>query len=278
MAPLPLLCCSVAFAIAWDSRGAEFVARATFLTLLLGWPLAPSILRLLSRWVPSSKGPAGRAARRSRDQIGHGVTAASQSLRKHMSTAWGSIFIPAARRLEKVLMIVPNGLAGIPRPSWRLRLTLMVAAVTTALPLALSMALGVAAFLRLAELVGRVAALAVLLGWPLGPSLHAAFKDSPVFQPGRLGRIRRLLFCHRVPAVPPCEGEGCPICWEPLLGGDDDDAAAKASGLRQPPPTASCRVEHCRWGCGRAVHSECMKTWAAQHDGGGCCLCRAQWI
>eukprot|EP00310_Coccolithus_braarudii_P007768 CAMPEP_0183367514 /NCGR_PEP_ID=MMETSP0164_2-20130417/92737_1 /TAXON_ID=221442 /ORGANISM="Coccolithus pelagicus ssp braarudi, Strain PLY182g" /LENGTH=246 /DNA_ID=CAMNT_0025543455 /DNA_START=42 /DNA_END=779 /DNA_ORIENTATION=- len=238
MAPLLLMLVTVCLACSWDSHGGlELVVRATALMLLLGWPLAPSLLRFLSRWMPDKANAVTVAA------------AGGVRLRTLMSLCWGQLAIPAARRLERVLRIVPDGLAGIPAPSWRLKLGLLAAAVGTALPLALSISLGLAAFLRLCEGLGRGAALCVLLGWPLGPSLSKAFRDSPAHQPGRLGRARRHLFCRRVEEVPPAEDECCPICWE-LFKVD-----APAGTPR--------RVEHCKWGCGRAVHSECMQMWSS---------------
>ena len=57
MAPLHSLVVATSLAIAWDSRGiTEQVVRTTSLTLLLGWPLAPSLLRMLSRLAPTKSG------------------------------------------------------------------------------------------------------------------------------------------------------------------------------------------------------------------------------
>ena len=91
-----------------------------------------------------------------------------------------------------------------------------------------------------------------------------------VQQTDRLGRLRRRLFCSRVPPVSPCDDDGCPICFEPF---------ETPVGWRLPWASGHA-TEHCRWGCGRAVHSECMKSWIANASdgvGGGCPLCRAQW-
>ena len=98
------------------------------------------------------------------------VAAGGARFRTLVSFCWAALARPVAYRLDRVLRTVPNGLAGIPTPGWRLKLTLLVAAVGTALPLALSMALGVAALLRLTELVGRLAAL-IIVGWPSGPAI-----------------------------------------------------------------------------------------------------------
>ena len=259
MAPLPLMLMATCFACSWDARGyLEFVARSTALTLLLGWPLAPSLLRGLRRFIPrKSSAAAGLSA----------VGRSPQALRTLFYHSWVLAAGSVANRLHHVLTIVPDGLANIPHPSWRLKLGLLSAAMATALPLALSTAIGLAAFLRFAEITGRVAALAVLLGWPLGPSLHAAFQSSAVFQPGRFGRLRRHLFCERVPPRS-VAGASCPICWEEFASDDDLRSLAK--------------VDFCQWGCGAPVHAECMRAWnegRAAHGSspGGCCLCRAQW-
>lgn len=140
----------------------------------------------------------------------------------------------------------------------------LLAATAAALVIALITALGLAAFLRLAEVVGRVTALTLLLGWPLGPSLHMVLTRCPVRQPSLVGFLRRRMCCTRVPAVLPEADDECPICLMPLTH------------------TAVAELEHCQWGCGRSVHVECMRRWAAScsvdHDGArGCVLCRAQW-
>ena len=271
MAPLCTLLTVTCFACSWDSHtGVEFVARTTMLLLLLGWPLAPSLLRLLRRWLPSKSAAKGVA-------VGSIATVAAGGARFRtlVSFCWAALARPVAYRLDRVLRTVPNGLAGIPTPGWRLKLTLLVAAVGTALPLALSMALGVAALLRLTELVGRLAALIIVLGWPLGPSLYAFFNASAIHQPGRLGRCRRRLFCHRAPRVLPTESDDCPICCEPLL----QRAARDGTPLTADGPS----LDFCQWGCGRSVHSACMRTWMASTSHGtasdalACCLCRAQW-
>lgn len=256
MAPLHTLVLTIGLSVAWDSRGTcSFVVRATGVILLLGWPLAPSLLRVLSRFTPG------------KEQI---ASSGTRGVRFAMWLAWGALAACGARRLGRVLRIVPDGLARLPSPTWSQKISLLAAAVGTALPLALSIALGLSAFLRIADVVGRVVALGALLLWPLGPSLHAAYQQDPVRQQGRLGRLRRRLFCSRMPPVPPCDDDGCPICFEPF---------ETPVGWRLPWASGHA-TEHCRWGCGRAVHSECMKSWIANASdgvGGGCPLCRAQW-
>jgi hypothetical protein len=255
MAPLHSLVVATSLAIAWDSRGiTEQVVRTTSLTLLLGWPLAPSLLRMLSRLAPT------------KEQLAY---TGSRPLRYLMWLAWGALAACGARRLGRALRVVPDGLARIPSPTWSQKLYLLMATIGTALPLALSIAVGLSAFLRIADAVGRVVALGALLLWPLGPSLQTAFSQDPVRQQGRLGRFRRRVFCSRVPPVPPCEDDGCPICWEPF----------ERPAEWHLPWASGHATEHCRWGCGRAVHAACMHSWmaGAAEGASGCPLCRAQW-
>uniref|UniRef100_A0A7S2DPG9 RING-type domain-containing protein n=1 Tax=Haptolina brevifila TaxID=156173 RepID=A0A7S2DPG9_9EUKA len=238
--------------------GINFVARTTCSILLLGWPLAPRLRAFLARWDPR-KADSNSGARR---------------LRTLMSQCWGYLARPAARQIDRALHVMPNGLArhielfGEQTPTLGVKLGLLLAAAITALPVALSMALGLAALLHIMEVVGRLTALLILLGWPLAPSLRSALSQCPLRQPGRLGWIRRLIFCTPAMVIPPTSNDDCPICWEPLL-------------LDQP-STAAPILEHCRWGCGRAVHSGCMRGWAAAGcqdggSGGACVLCRTQW-
>ncbi|KAH8054203.1 hypothetical protein JL722_8933 [Aureococcus anophagefferens] len=61
-----------------------------------------------------------------------------------------------------------------------------------------------------------------------------------------------------VPKLDPAPGDLCPVCHE--VFGEEDEAMA---------------VAHCRWGCGRAVHDECIRAWMQRSD--SCVLCGAKW-
>ena len=61
-----------------------------------------------------------------------------------------------------------------------------------------------------------------------------------------------------VPTLAPAPGDLCPVCHE--VFGEEDEAMA---------------VAHCRWGCGRAVHDECIRAWMQRSD--SCVLCGAKW-
>ena len=104
MAPLRSMVVCVALSIACDSHGTiSFVLRATSAILLLGWPLAPSLLSLLSRLTPS------------KDQL---ASTGGRSVRYLMWLCRGALAALGARRLGRILRIVPEGLARLPSPTW----------------------------------------------------------------------------------------------------------------------------------------------------------------
>ena len=61
-----------------------------------------------------------------------------------------------------------------------------------------------------------------------------------------------------VPRLEPAPGDLCPICHECF---DDDGPEDERA--------------HCRWGCGRAVHADCIALWKQRSD--SCVLCGAKW-
>lgn len=69
--------------------------------------------------------------------------------------------------------------------------------------------------------------------------------------------IARMLLRRPVPQHVPEEGDTCPICIDALDEGD---------------------LLYCRWGCGRAVHAECMSSWRSHRNAVGmteCLVCKA---
>ena len=86
-APLRSLVVATSLAIAWDSRGTtEQVVRTTMALLLLGWPLAPSLLRMLSRFAPT------------KEQL---ASTGTRPLRYLMWLAWGALAACGARRMRR---------------------------------------------------------------------------------------------------------------------------------------------------------------------------------
>mmetsp|Transcript_7322 Transcript_7322/g.14640 ORF Transcript_7322/g.14640 Transcript_7322/m.14640 type:complete len:497 (+) Transcript_7322:56-1546(+) len=89
---------------------------------------------------------------------------------------------------------------------------------------------------------------------------------APLLQPGvahalwsqgarAVSQVRRRLVERPVRRLPTEAGDICVICFDEL--GD-------AAGLT-----------HCRWGCGRAVHAECMEKWLLRRN--DCVFCQAWW-
>ena len=108
----------------------------------------------------------------------------------------------------------------------------------------------------------RLAALTIILGWPLGPLFHSLVSKSPLDHSGRTGRVLRAVWSRRTRPVHVTWHDVCPICLEPLLA-----------------PGAPIQLQHCQWGCGRAVHARCWGAWArsAVCDELRCCVCRRPW-
>mmetsp|Transcript_25158 Transcript_25158/g.86181 ORF Transcript_25158/g.86181 Transcript_25158/m.86181 type:complete len:823 (+) Transcript_25158:118-2586(+) len=67
-----------------------------------------------------------------------------------------------------------------------------------------------------------------------------------------------------VPSLEPQAGDVCLVCHEVYGEEAQEDFATF------PPPLA-----YCRWGCGKAVHKECMDLWRTKQD--VCVLCGAGW-
>ena len=121
-----------------------------------------------------------------------------------------------------------------------------------------------------------VAALVLLVRFDV--FLHAAaledarqhMADGPGFDNEQLvedSGFKRLLQQHRKERVTPRtveDGDLCPVCFEPLQH-----------------RRALDEVEHCLWGCGKAVHTECMKPWLdvcrVDRSHPTCVYCKAQW-
>jgi len=89
---------------------------------------------------------------------------------------------------------------------------------------------------------------------------------APLLQPGvahalwgqgarAVSQVRRRLVERPVKQLPTEPGDICIICFDEL--GPD-------SGLT-----------HCRWGCGRALHAECMEKWLLRRN--DCVFCQAWW-
>ena len=69
----------------------------------------------------------------------------------------------------------------------------------------------------------------------------------------RLDRLRRIVWPQppvRLIAVEP--GDICAFCHEELLEPPEDDA---------PLSPGQVPYRHCRWGCGKAVHTSCAANW-----------------
>ena len=108
------------------------------------------------------------------------------------------------------------------------------------------------------------AALAALLAAPAHRAAHAA--------PAVAARYEALCRGEAVPELParPIDDDTnmCAICYEELV-------ALPAGGA----PTAV--LAHCRLGCGRSLHAECLARWGAArrraHEELTCPFCRAPW-
>lgn len=72
-----------------------------------------------------------------------------------------------------------------------------------------------------------------------------------------LGSLRHKLFRRVVPKLEPAAGDLCPVCHEDLGEADGGPLA------------------FCRWGCGRAVHEDCIALWTKRSD--SCVLCGSAW-
>ena len=127
-----------------------------------------------------------------------------------------------------------------------------------------------------ALLVGGVCGAATLLPYfdedqkqHVRASNYVLFLAQPLFTPGvattlwkqLLGArelLQRQLARKAVPPILPDEGEVCGICMSELLV-----------------PGAPVELEHCRWGCGKAVHRECMDEWRQRRN--ECIFCGTWW-
>ena len=118
--------------------------------------------------------------------------------------------------------------------------------------------------------------------WQLIRRLDEAYRvillTLPVLSPKAIATLRaqafrgaqqmsRQLSRRTVPPRTPEADDICAICHDSLCH-DDDSCSATISG----------KLAHCRWGCGRAVHSECMDDWLQQScSSAGCIFCGASW-
>lgn len=73
-------------------------------------------------------------------------------------------------------------------------------------------------------------------------------------------QLRRRLYDAPVARIQPDTEDACAICLLPLAPDDH---------------TPLARLEYCRYGCGRAVHADCMATWLAHKP--NCVFCGVQW-
>jgi hypothetical protein len=69
----------------------------------------------------------------------------------------------------------------------------------------------------------------------------------------------------RVPPRQPEEGDLCPVCFDPLSAKKDINS-----------------IEYCRWGCGKAVHGDCMMPWLEakkiENAVPTCVYCKIPWF
>ncbi|KAL1525582.1 hypothetical protein AB1Y20_020436 [Prymnesium parvum] len=124
-----------------------------------------------------------------------------------------------------------------------------------------------------ALLVGICSGAATLVSWldeqqkqHLRALNYILFLAQPLFTPGvattlwkQLSAARELLVRQlsreAVPPIIPDEGEVCGICYDELARGGE--------------------LEHCRWGCGKAVHRTCMDEWRQRRN--ECIFCGTWW-
>lgn len=104
--------------------------------------------------------------------------------------------------------------------------------------------------------------------------------------------VRQRMLARPVPPRPPEQADVCPICHELLLqpeplhpsaveDGDASDSRPQRLELEctsssAPPSEPPKPFVHCRWGCGQAVHDECMQAWRRGYRN-ECVICQTWW-
>uniref|UniRef100_A0A7S3NQC4 RING-type domain-containing protein n=1 Tax=Aureoumbra lagunensis TaxID=44058 RepID=A0A7S3NQC4_9STRA len=108
---------------------------------------------------------------------------------------------------------------------------------------------------------------ALLVATTLAPLLNAEARRNAKLALSKLAvQLHRRLLAKPVPPRIPNDDDLCAICLIPLK--DDDKEHSPQQNTQQ-------NLLFCRYGCGKAVHAECMQTWLKQKN--ECVFCGTLW-